>query len=128
VTFVNSTFSLAPPRAKISHGAKRIRLTKPYLAAASSVCRTRSPAPRRSAGRPPIACAAPSRGLGIRTTRELLRQARERSTSPFHDFRLSRGVTWLEPTLTVELTYSELMEGRLRPVYRGVRRGMDVTE
>jgi hypothetical protein len=27
-----------------------------------------------------------------------------------HDFRLSRGVTWLEPTLTVELTYSELME------------------
>jgi hypothetical protein len=27
-----------------------------------------------------------------------------------HDFRLSRGVTRLEPTLTVELTYSELME------------------
>jgi len=36
--------------------------------------------------------------------RELLRQARERSTSPFHDFRPSRGVTWLEPTLTVEVT------------------------
>jgi len=31
-------------------------------------------------------------------------------TSPFHDFRLSRGVTWLEPTLSVELTYSEIME------------------
>jgi len=31
----------------------------------------------------------------------------------------SGGVTWLEPELTVELTYSELMEGRLRdPVYR----------
>jgi hypothetical protein len=31
------------------------------------------------------------------------------------------GVTWLEPTLTVELTYSEVMEGRLRdPVYRGL--------
>ena len=60
-------------------------------------------------------------GLGVRTARELLRQGRERSTSPFHDFRLSRGVTWLEPTLTVELTYSELMEGRLRdPVYRGL--------
>jgi len=30
-------------------------------------------------------------------------------------------VTWLEPTLTVELTYSEVMEGRLRdPVYRGL--------
>jgi hypothetical protein len=28
---------------------------------------------------------------------------------------------WLEPTLTVELTDSELMEGRLRdPVYRGL--------
>jgi hypothetical protein len=50
----------------------------------------------------------------MRTARELLRQGRERSTSPFHDFRLARGVTWLEPTLTVELTYSEIMEGRLR--------------
>jgi hypothetical protein len=30
-------------------------------------------------------------------------------------------VTWFEPTLTVELTYSELMERRLRdPVYRGL--------
>ena len=57
----------------------------------------------------------------MRTARELLRQGRERSTSPFHDFRQSRGVTWLEPTLTVELTYSEIMEGRLRdPVYRGL--------
>jgi hypothetical protein len=59
----------------------------------------------------------------MRTARELLRQGRERCTSPFHDFRLSRGVTWLEPTLTVELTYSELMEGRLRdPVYRSTVR------
>jgi hypothetical protein len=60
-------------------------------------------------------------GLGLRTAKELLRRGRERSTSPFHDFRLSRGVTWLEPTRTVELTYSEIMEGRLRdPVYRGL--------
>jgi bifunctional non-homologous end joining protein LigD len=60
-------------------------------------------------------------GLGLRTAQDLLRRARERSTSPFHDFALSRGVTWLEPALAVELTYSELMEGRLRdPVYRGV--------
>ena len=36
------------------------------------------------------------------------------SISPFHDFRLSRGVVWLEPMLNVELTYSEVMEGRLR--------------
>jgi hypothetical protein len=60
-------------------------------------------------------------GIGIRTARELLHQGGQRSTSPFHDFGLSRGVTWLEPTLTVELTYSELMEGRLRdPGYRGL--------
>jgi bifunctional non-homologous end joining protein LigD len=60
-------------------------------------------------------------GLGLRTARELLRRARQRSTSPFHDFDLSRGVTWLEPTLVVELTYSEIMEGRLRdPVYRSL--------
>ena len=60
-------------------------------------------------------------GLGMRTAQELVRRGRERSTTPFHDFRLSRGVTWLEPALHVELTYSELMEGRLRdPVYRGL--------
>ena len=60
-------------------------------------------------------------GLGMRTAQQLLRQGHECSTSPFHDFRLSRAVTWLEPTLYVELTYSELMEGRLRdPVYRGM--------
>jgi len=59
-------------------------------------------------------------GIGLRTANELLRRGRERSSSPFHDFRLSRGVTWLEPTLHVEVTYSEIMEGRLRdPVYRG---------
>jgi hypothetical protein len=30
-------------------------------------------------------------------------------------------MTWLEPTLHVEVTYSELMEDRLRdPVYRGL--------
>jgi bifunctional non-homologous end joining protein LigD len=59
-------------------------------------------------------------GLGLRTAEGLLRRGRERTTTPFHDFRLSRGVVWLEPTLHVDVTYSELMEGRLRdPVYRG---------
>jgi hypothetical protein len=34
-----------------------------------------------------------------------------------------RGVTWLEPTLHVEVTYSELIEGRQRDsVYRGLVR------
>jgi bifunctional non-homologous end joining protein LigD len=60
-------------------------------------------------------------GLGLRTAEALLRRGRERSTSPFHDFHQSRGVTWVEPTVVVEVTYSELMEGRLRdPVYRGI--------
>ena len=60
-------------------------------------------------------------GLGLRTAKDLLRRGRECSSSPFHDFRVSRGVTWLEPTLTVEVTYSEVMESRLRdPVYRGL--------
>jgi hypothetical protein len=47
------------------------------------------------------------------------------STSPNvnpHTFQQgTRGVTWLQPTLLVEITYSELMEGRLRdPVFRRV--------
>jgi hypothetical protein len=42
-----------------------------------------------------------------------------RRPAEFHDFWLSRGVTWLEPTIPVELTYSEVMNGRLLdPVYR----------
>jgi hypothetical protein len=38
-------------------------------------------------------------------------------------YRVNRGLglTWLEPTLLVELTYSEMIEERLRKsVYRGV--------
>jgi len=59
-------------------------------------------------------------GTHTYTTRSAPDSARE--TSPFLDFRLSRGVTWLEPTLHVDLTYRELMEGRLRdPLYRGPR-------
>ena len=59
-------------------------------------------------------------GLGLRTANDLLRCGRERSSSPFHDVRLSRRATWLEPTLSVEVTYGEVIEGRLRdPVYRG---------
>ena len=60
-------------------------------------------------------------GIGLRTAKELLQRGREVRSSPFADFSTSRGVTWLEPTLMVELTYSEIMEGRLRdPVYRGL--------
>jgi bifunctional non-homologous end joining protein LigD len=60
-------------------------------------------------------------GIGLRTAKELLRRGHQRRASPFHDFRLSRGVTWLEPTLLIAVSYSEVMEGRLRdPVYRGL--------
>jgi hypothetical protein len=59
--------------------------------------------------------------LGMRTAQTIVREGRQRDTSPFDDFTVSRAVTWLEPTLHVELTHSELMEGRLRdPVYRGL--------
>ena len=60
-------------------------------------------------------------GLGFRTAEQIVRRAQQRSTSPFVDLGLSRGVVWLEPALAVEVTYSEIMEGRLRdPVYRGL--------
>jgi hypothetical protein len=63
-------------------------------------------------------------GLGLRTAQAILRHGRERPASPFHGFNVSRAVTWLEPTLSVDVTYSELMEGRLRdPVYRGLADG-----
>ena len=51
-------------------------------------------------------------------------RARQTSASPFHDFRMSRGVVWLAPTVHVDLTYSEVMEGRLSdPVHRGTVAG-----
>ena len=45
----------------------------------------------------------------MRTAQELLRRGRDHSLSPVHDFRLSRRVGL--PTLHVDLTYSQLMEG-----------------
>jgi len=46
-------------------------------------------------------------------------RGRERSTSSFHDFQLSRGISCLEPTLDSSPT--ALMEGQLRdPVYRRI--------
>jgi len=59
--------------------------------------------------------------LGLRTAPEIVRRAFERASSSFAHFSVSRAVTWLEPTLHVELTYSEIMEGRLRdPVCRSL--------
>lgn len=42
-----------------------------------------------------------------------------RPTSPFAGRTARRGVIWLEPRLAVEVSYAELMQGRLRaPVLR----------
>jgi bifunctional non-homologous end joining protein LigD len=50
---------------------------------------------------------------------DILRRARAVSRSPFHDVDTHRA-TWLEPRLKIEVTYNEMMEGRLRdPVFRG---------
>ena len=53
-------------------------------------------------------------GLRLRTVKELLRRGREVRRSPFDDFRFDRSVTWLEPTLHVDLTYSESWRGAAR--------------
>jgi hypothetical protein len=45
-----------------------------------------------------------------------------RPTSRFADLRRAPSVTWLEPRLVAEVSYSELMEARLRDaVLRGAR-------
>src|SRR5262245_28684730 len=45
-----------------------------------------------------------------------------RPTSPFADLSRRRGVTWLEPTIAVDLQYNELTGGRLRaPVLRRIQ-------
>jgi ATP-dependent DNA ligase len=47
-----------------------------------------------------------------------------RPTSPFADLKHAPSVTWLEPRLVAAVTYSELMEDRLRdPVLRELRMG-----
>ena len=44
-----------------------------------------------------------------------------RSASPFVDLPSRRGVTWLAPKLKAEVTFSEIVEGRLRAaVWRGL--------
>ena len=45
-----------------------------------------------------------------------------RPTSPFADLKRAPSVTWLESRLLAEVSYSEIMEDRLRaPVLRGLR-------
>jgi ATP-dependent DNA ligase len=46
----------------------------------------------------------------------LLDHARRSSrlSSPFADLRPARSVTWVEPRLEAEVSYAEIVEGRLR--------------
>jgi bifunctional non-homologous end joining protein LigD len=47
---------------------------------------------------------------------EVLRTARmfKTRTSPFVDLRAMRGAVWLEPRLHAEISYAEVVDGRLR--------------
>jgi len=50
---------------------------------------------------------------------DLLERASVVKRTPFHDGAETQRATWLEPRVKVELTYNEMMEGRLRdPVLR----------
>lgn len=53
-------------------------------------------------------------GVGRRTVEALLQRGRRRGDSPFADFHRRSGVVWLEPRLTAEVTFSEIVQGRLR--------------
>jgi hypothetical protein len=48
-------------------------------------------------------------------------QLRRRATAACADAERTRGVAWLEPRLQAEISYSEMMQGRLRdPVFRAL--------
>src|SRR5262249_22281341 len=59
--------------------------------------------------------------LGVgRALVELLRRGRQRPTPPFEGLRFRR-VTWLEPTVAIEVSYGRLQQGWLRePACRGL--------
>jgi len=60
-------------------------------------------------------------GVRRATVEELLARCRVVDASPFHDPPRARHVTWLRPDVRVEITYNEMMAGRLRdPVSRGL--------
>lgn len=61
-------------------------------------------------------------GVGRRTVEHVLASARRRLAAPCADAEGWRGIVWLDPNVEVDLSYSELMRGRLRdPVLRGSR-------
>jgi len=68
------------------------------------------------AARPPNAHGLDAWGV----SRRLVAELRERATAMCDGVENVRGVVWLEPSATVDVQYSEPMQGRLRdPVYCG---------
>ena len=60
-------------------------------------------------------------GFGRAAATELFARAKTRQTSPFSERLRLRDAVWLEPRLVADITYSEVMNGRLHdPVYRGL--------
>lgn len=71
-------------------------------------------------------------GVGRRTVEAIFEQAKVLmlASSPFVDYSPARDLSmhWLEPRITAALTYSEVMQGRLRdPVSRGFASGYRAT-
>jgi bifunctional non-homologous end joining protein LigD len=64
-------------------------------------------------------------GFKARDVLRLMRDARifAQSTPPFSDLRTMRNAVWIEPRLLAEVSYSEIVDGRLRaPSWRGLMR------
>ena len=64
-------------------------------------------------------------GFKARDVLRLLRDARifRQETSPFADVRTIRNAVWMEPRLLAEISYAEIVDGRLRaPSWRGLVR------
>jgi hypothetical protein len=60
-------------------------------------------------------------GRARATVDALMQHGRRAAKSPFADLRRRRGVTWLPPSVTAEVTFAELVAGRLRaPVLRSI--------
>ena len=62
-------------------------------------------------------------GFKARHVLRLLRDARifRQQTSPFADVRTMRSAVWMEPRLLAEISYAEIVDGRLRaPSWRGL--------
>jgi ATP-dependent DNA ligase len=58
-------------------------------------------------------------GVGRRVIETVVQHAGRLNASPFTDLRRRAGAAWLAPTMTAEVTFAEIVQGRLRaPVLR----------